>query len=222
MSGATATLVGVVLCGGSSSRMGTDKALIGPPGEPLAIRVADAIAGTGVDEVVLVGGDGDRLAGLGRRWIPDHAPGAGPLGGLATATGRFPATPLLVCACDLPRLTAAALVPLIDVLHDPNALHDTDALHDPDGRVDVAVFDVDGSPQWSAVALSARAAGHARAEFDRGERALRHALGAPTLQVRHLRCDLPEAIRDADRPEDLPSADRCHTVEVPPDRGRLQ
>lgn len=196
MTGAAAPLVGVVLCGGASSRMGTDKALLGSPGAPLAIRVADAIAGAGAGEVVLVGGNGDRLSGLGRSWVPDEVPGAGPLGGLATASRRFPGTELLVCACDLPRLTTEALVPLVD------------AFRTSSRPVDVAVFDLDGSPQWSVLALSERAATHAAAAFDRGERALWQVLASPTLAVRHLRCDRPDAIRDADRPEDLPPADR--------------
>ena len=47
---------GWVLTGGRSSRMGTDKALISLDGRPLALRVADAVAGE-------KGG-----AGNGRRW----------------------------------------------------------------------------------------------------------------------------------------------------------
>ena len=37
---------GWVLTGGRSSRMGTDKALIALDGRPLALRVADAVAGS--------------------------------------------------------------------------------------------------------------------------------------------------------------------------------
>ena len=59
-------VVGVVLCGGASTRMGADKALLGPVGAPLVGRVVAALRDAGADDVLLVGGDGDALrAALG-------------------------------------------------------------------------------------------------------------------------------------------------------------
>ena len=48
-------LVGVVLTGGASRRMGRTKALVEIDGVPMAARVAAALAGAGCESVVLLG-----------------------------------------------------------------------------------------------------------------------------------------------------------------------
>ena len=93
---------GWVLTGGRSSRMGTDKALISLDGRPLALRVADAVAGfCGVVSLV---GDPARYAALGLPVIPDTFPGQGPLAGIEAALGATAADWNLVVACDMPAL----------------------------------------------------------------------------------------------------------------------
>jgi molybdopterin-guanine dinucleotide biosynthesis protein A len=73
--------LGVILAGGASSRMGTDKALIEIGGSPLVEWVADALLG--VCETVVVAGREGLVAGL--RCLPDtHSDVRGPLAGLAT------------------------------------------------------------------------------------------------------------------------------------------
>lgn len=47
-------------------------------------------------------------AGDDPRFVPDDFPGAGPLGGLATALRHAGGAPVLALACDLPHLTADA------------------------------------------------------------------------------------------------------------------
>src|SRR5438045_3278547 len=51
------TKIGAILAGGSSSRMGTDKALVEVDGRPMALHVADALRAGGAEVVVLVGAD---------------------------------------------------------------------------------------------------------------------------------------------------------------------
>lgn len=189
---ATSGPVGVVLCGGASRRMGRDKATLGPPDRPMAARVATALRSAGATEVVLVGGDCAALAGHGDVWVPDDRPGDGPLAAIATAARHRPGRDLLVCACDLPLLGAAALAPLVDALADGAA---------------AAVCDVDGRPQWSVVAV---AAGLAAAldgpdgPLARGERSLRGGLGGLARRLPPAP-GATAALRDVDRPEDLPA-----------------
>lgn len=100
MGAARAAPAGAVLCGGASHRMGRDKALLAIDGVPMAERVARTLDGAGCRPVWLVGGDAGRLGLLGRRLLPDVAPGAGPVGGVITALRAAPSG-VLVSACDL-------------------------------------------------------------------------------------------------------------------------
>ena len=100
-----------ILAGGSSSRMGADKALLQLDGQPLLLRAArllDLLVAS-----VTVIGDPARYASLGLAVVPDDVPGLGPLGGIATAL-RISRTPWnLAVGCDLPYLTAAWIESLI-------------------------------------------------------------------------------------------------------------
>jgi molybdopterin-guanine dinucleotide biosynthesis protein A len=108
-------VAGVVLTGGGSRRMGTDKALVEVGGVALAVRVADVLAAAGCDPVWCQGGDAESLAGLGLAVHPDTQPGEGPVAAIAAALGHAgEADGVLVAACDLPRLTARAVAELLD------------------------------------------------------------------------------------------------------------
>ena len=87
--------------------MGRDKALLELGGVALIVRAA-AMVESVVGECAIVG-DAVRLEGLELRVVADDFPGAGPLGGIATALGESSAEWNLVIACDLPYLTRAWL-----------------------------------------------------------------------------------------------------------------
>jgi molybdopterin-guanine dinucleotide biosynthesis protein A len=98
---------GFILAGGESSRMGRDKALLELEGIPLIVRAARLMESVvGAPTVV---GDREEFRVLGLRTIADDAPGAGPLGGIATALRAARAPWSLIIACDLPYLTQAWL-----------------------------------------------------------------------------------------------------------------
>ncbi len=96
-----AAISGVILAGGKSARMGTDKALLklGP------YYVIERIAGvlrTMVDEIVIVTDRPRRYAKYGDRTVSDIMPGHGPLGGLHAGLMQASHPWVLVAACDLP------------------------------------------------------------------------------------------------------------------------
>jgi molybdopterin-guanine dinucleotide biosynthesis protein A len=78
-------VVGAVLTGGASKRMGQEKALIEVDNVPLARRVANALLAGGVERVVLVGGHEGVAAELWLDGVVDRWSGIGPLGGITTA-----------------------------------------------------------------------------------------------------------------------------------------
>lgn len=113
MSGAP-PLLGLVLAGGRSERLGQDKAAVVHDGRPLLER-AVALAGTVVGHV-LVAVRRDQVAdGLrGRfRLVIDEASGIGPAAGILAAHAAEPRAAWLVLACDLPWLEAGDLEQLV-------------------------------------------------------------------------------------------------------------
>ncbi len=103
--------LGAILAGGTSSRMGTDKALVEVAGRPMIEWVASAL-GQVCAKVIVVGRRG-RLAGL--TCVPDaQARVRGPLAGLATALATADDDVLLV-AVDQPFLRVETLGRLLDL-----------------------------------------------------------------------------------------------------------
>lgn len=81
-------MVGAILAGGSSSRMGTDKALLEVEGRPMARHVAEAMWAAGADVVVLIGASAATSEALGLSTILDDPERPGPLPAVATAVAR--------------------------------------------------------------------------------------------------------------------------------------
>ncbi|MDH3249997.1 MAG: molybdenum cofactor guanylyltransferase [Acidimicrobiia bacterium] len=88
-------VVGVVLAGGASRRMGRDKALVDVAGRPMLDWVADAV-GAVTTQIVVAGERRPRWADR-LRFIEDHgAPRRGPLAGLVAVMERVEAHSLLL------------------------------------------------------------------------------------------------------------------------------
>lgn len=96
-----AALAGLVLCGGRSSRMGEEKALLDAGGDPLVIRVARRLASV-ADPIMLAPGRIGRLGDLGFPEVADEVPEAGPLGAIAAGISASPHPTLAVAAVDMP------------------------------------------------------------------------------------------------------------------------
>lgn len=103
--------VGVVLCGGASTRMGRDKASLELAGRPLALWVADALRAAGAGPVIAQGGNPPPP--LVAR--PDSTPRAGPLAGLVDALESY--GDVLVCPTDVPTVPVGLLAVLVERAH---------------------------------------------------------------------------------------------------------
>ncbi|HVM12937.1 MAG TPA: molybdenum cofactor guanylyltransferase [Egibacteraceae bacterium] len=107
-------LSGLVLAGGASRRMGTDKALLEVAGETLAARAVRSLR-TVCLEVIVASGDGSRLP-VGDRQVADALADAGPLAGLVAGLDAAAHDLVAVTAVDLP-FANPALLALLARLH---------------------------------------------------------------------------------------------------------
>src|SRR6478736_6845594 len=102
-------MAGVLLTGGASTRMGTDKARLVVAGETLAARAARALSSV-CDPVVEVG---PRVSGLPA--VEEEPRGAGPLVALLAGVGALGNPRVVVLlACDLPFGEPAVLQLLVE------------------------------------------------------------------------------------------------------------
>ncbi|MGH9698719.1 MAG: molybdenum cofactor guanylyltransferase [Candidatus Acidiferrales bacterium] len=111
MSQTQAPIAGFILAGGKSSRMGQDKALLEIAGEPLILRTARLVKAVTSHDAVIIGSGARNLGDF--VVVPDDWPGAGPLGGIATALRCSASDWNLILACDLPYLSQDWLARLV-------------------------------------------------------------------------------------------------------------
>lgn len=111
---AVTPVCGLVLAGGKSVRMGTDKSLLEYHGKPQVLHCHDMLAEV-CDEVRVSvaeeAGVPDAMQGLSL--LPDRFLGYGPIGGVLTALSAQPDSAWLVLACDLPSVSLKLLNSLL-------------------------------------------------------------------------------------------------------------
>lgn len=197
--------LGAVLAGGTSSRMGTDKAFVEIDGVPMVVRAVGALRAAGVAPVLVVGGDAVRLKALGLDAVEDLYPGAGPLGGVITALGILDShgdalQAVVTMPCDVISPDAAAVRRVLAGLAAAAGSADGSA------AADLIVPIGAGAPQWAHAAWRRRCLGSLTEAFERGVRALREV----ARQLHAVEVEVPGEgwFRDADRPEDLPAGSR--------------
>jgi molybdopterin-guanine dinucleotide biosynthesis protein A len=104
---------GLVLAGGSSTRMGRDKAFLELDGRPLIEIVVERMASV-CAEVLIVAGDTRPYAGLGVPVVEDRFRGVGVLGGLHAGLEAAAHELTLAVGCDMPFLSLDLLRVFVD------------------------------------------------------------------------------------------------------------
>ncbi len=119
MSSATAPLYGLVLSGGRSTRMGTDKGLLEYHGVPQREYFYNILKKC-CDRVFLsIRDDQEKEVDQKFNYIKDQNEYRGPFNGILSAHKRFPNAAWLVLACDLPLLELSTITQLVTE-RDPN------------------------------------------------------------------------------------------------------
>ena len=175
-------VLGLVLCGGESRRMGRDKALLDLEGRSLLER-AVAVISPLVDEVLLGTGDGPRYPEFGLECLLDVQAGVGPLAGLCAGLEVLDsrgAEWLVVVACDTPRLDAGLFRILLERAEVLGA--------------DACLLESEGGLQPLCAVYRRSCAGPVRDALLAGERRLRSFHGSITLGLVR-ECELPDSLR---------------------------
>jgi FdhD protein len=126
-------VTGVILAGGASSRMKSNKALL-PVSGGRFIEVIHRQMRALFSEVLLVTNTPEQYAFLGSPMVPDRFPGQGPLAGIHAALLAARTPRIMVVACDMPHLNEplirhlATLPTLADVVI-PESEHGLEPLH---------------------------------------------------------------------------------------------
>jgi molybdenum cofactor guanylyltransferase len=93
----------IVMAGGRSHRMGTDKSMLPIKGRPMVEHICRQLEGT-FAQVLISANDAEKYAFLDLDVVPDRMPGHGPLMGIASALEASDSEFNLVVACDIPQI----------------------------------------------------------------------------------------------------------------------
>lgn len=110
-------ILGVVLCGGESKRMGSDKGLLLHGDKPWAELVSQKLKALNIPVAVSINAGQQEAYGKIfslQDLIVDALPMHGPLNGLLTVHKQFPSKDVLLMACDIIDMQAGVLQQLID------------------------------------------------------------------------------------------------------------
>ena len=184
-------LAALILCGGRSTRMGTDKGAL-PFGDASMLERVVRMVRPIVDQVIVVARQGQQ-APAGVTVVHDPVEDQGPLAGLAAGLAASTSDLNIVVACDMPLIKPAVLQRLVSML----------------GNHDACVAVVGGHASALCGVYRSRVAGDAQALLDSGERRVMRLLDRiktkrvdaallrdidPDLDT-FLSCDTPEAYR---------------------------
>jgi molybdopterin-guanine dinucleotide biosynthesis protein A len=106
-------VTGLILAGGASRRMGTDKAFLVVDGVPLIERVHRVLAPLFAEVLVAAGSSAIERGPFPGRVLYDENPGQGPLGGLLAGL-KVARTPwVFMVACDMPNIDAKVIARVV-------------------------------------------------------------------------------------------------------------
>jgi len=93
----------IIMAGGGSRRMGTDKSMLTIEGRPIIQKTCERLANC-FEQILISANQADKFAFLGFNVVPDKVPEQGPLMGIASALEASANELNFVVACDIPRI----------------------------------------------------------------------------------------------------------------------
>jgi molybdopterin-guanine dinucleotide biosynthesis protein A len=111
---------GVILAGGNSSRMGTDKGVMDLNGKKVVQYVIDALKPV-VDDIIIIANN-ENYSDLGLPVYNDEIKDCGPLGGIYTALQKIKTEKAIILSCDIPFVNSSLLADIISQSEDYDAI----------------------------------------------------------------------------------------------------
>jgi len=178
------SIKGLILCGGKSSRMGQDKALIDFEGKTLLNHATDLFETLDIEFFLSINAGQQKLRDH-YRCVEDSFEHIGPLGGIVSAL-RALSSNLLVIPVDMPRLSQGLMLQLAEAR---------------DIQEMVRCFQLNGRPEPFPSIWSAKAVAQLEAFIKEGQFSLQKTIARLPHQL--IDCDHPELFRNINSPEDL-------------------
>ncbi len=102
------SISGIILAGGKSTRMGSDKAMLKIGGTPAIERIYDTVSGIFRDTMI-ISDRPENYAYLTSNIHPDIYHSMGPLGGIHSALANAKENQIFVVSCDMPLIHESAI-----------------------------------------------------------------------------------------------------------------
>ncbi|GAB1855942.1 molybdenum cofactor guanylyltransferase [Flavobacteriaceae bacterium MHTCC 0001] len=118
-------ITGIVLAGGKSSRMGSDKGFLQFNNKPFVECSIDALKPL-VAEIIIVS-DHSNYDRLGYKRVTDHIKDAGPMSGIYSGLEASKTEYNLILSCDIPLITTKVLQKLIDAIDNTSEIIQTES-----------------------------------------------------------------------------------------------
>lgn len=110
---------GIVLSGGKSSRMGTDKGSLEIEGKKMVTYSIDTLSACGIQDVLLITNEPSKYADITCNKVSDEIPDLGPMGGMYTGLINSTSKFNIVLACDTPMIHKNVIVILMKYFKPP-------------------------------------------------------------------------------------------------------
>ncbi len=177
---------GVVLNGGNSSRMGTNKSGIDFKEGRLIDVALNALKGAGAAEVIIVGGDiGIAHRSHGASYCKDLYPSEGPLGGIITALTYSKFEIVITLACDHMYLTAEIIGECLSQLE----------------NYEISCPVIGDTKQVLCSVWRKSALNQLQDSYSSGNRSVMHAI--ERMRCRSFKISNPDLLRTANTPDEL-------------------
>jgi len=114
-------IVGIILSGGKSSRMGSEKGLVDWNGKPLIEYSIDCLKG--VCNKIVISSNKDCYNYLNLPVIADEIKDCGPIGGIFSCMNNIKADLYLVISCDVPYVPTQLYADLLENIKDADLIY---------------------------------------------------------------------------------------------------